>query len=146
MSKEDAEIARDLYDAVNGWLESYWVDPGRSPDEVAGFEETMDRLTPDFEWDWLFSPDVFRGREELTRALTDYLETVSDWRIEVEDVLEGSEGRVVVVITVVARGKGSGTPFRQPGASVVTVRNGKVARLKDYTDRAAAFEAAGVEA
>jgi ketosteroid isomerase-like protein len=45
---------------------------------------------------------------------------------------------------VVARGRGSGVPVDQRVFSVLTVRDGKVARIDDHTERADALEAAGL--
>jgi ketosteroid isomerase-like protein len=51
---------------------------------------------------------------------------------------------VVVSVRVVARGRGSGIPVNQQVFSVITVRDGKVARIHDYIERAIALEAAGL--
>jgi ketosteroid isomerase-like protein len=102
------------------------------------------RLDPEAEWDWPLSPETFRGREQLLQAVADWLETVSHWRIDVEDLIEGSQGRVLLVARVVARGKGSGAPIHQPIFTAVTVRNGKIARIDDHTEKAKGVEAAGL--
>jgi hypothetical protein len=67
--------------------------------------------------DWVFSPETFRGREQLLQAVADWLETVSDWRVEVEELIDGSRDRVLMIGRVVARGKGSGTPVHRPSSS-----------------------------
>ena len=143
MPQDNLEVVRAFYETVNRWLDAHWADPEQAVEEIPEFEEVMDRMTPDAEWDWLFSPDVFRGRPGLVRAVADYLETVSEWQIEVGGLDEGPQGLVVANLEVVVRGKGSGTPVRQPVSCLVTVSDGKVARLKDYTNRADALEAAG---
>jgi ketosteroid isomerase-like protein len=76
--------------------------------------------------------------------VSDWLDTVSDWRVEIKELIEGSRDRVLLIGHVVARGKGSGTPVNQPIFTAVTVRNGKVARIEDHTERAKAVEAAGL--
>ena len=50
----------------------------------------------------------------------------------------------VMIGRVVARGKGSGTPVREPIFVAVTVRNGKVVRLEDHSERAKALKAVGL--
>ena len=98
--------------------------------------ECSTEWSQDAEWDWLFSPETFRGRDQLLRAAADWIETVDGWQIEVEDVIDGTRGRVVVIVRVVARGRGSGVPVYQRVFSVITVRDGKIARIHDYTERA----------
>jgi ketosteroid isomerase-like protein len=144
MSQENVEVARDWYEVLNRWLESYWASPGRPLGETPGTDGVFDRMCQDAEWDWLFSPETFRGREQLLRAAADWIETVDGWQIEVEDVIDGTGDRVVVTVRVVARGRGSGVPVYQRVFSVITVRDGKIALIHDYTDRAKALEAAGL--
>jgi ketosteroid isomerase-like protein len=144
MSQENVELAREWYEVVNRWLESYWANPGRPLGETPGTDGLFDRMNPEAEWDWLFSPQTFRGRDQLLRAAADWIETVDAWQLEVEDVIDGTGGRVVVIVRVVARGRGSGIPVDQRVFSVITVRDGKVARIHDYTERTTALEAAGL--
>ena len=119
-------------------------DPHGPLEESPGLEEVFDRLDPEAEWDWPLSPETFRGREQLLQAAEDWLEAVSHWQIEIDDLIEGSRDRVLLVGRVVARGKGSGAPVRQPLFSAVTVRSGKITRIEDHTEKAKAVEAAGL--
>jgi ketosteroid isomerase-like protein len=144
MSQENVEVVRGFFRSLNVWLASYWSDPVMPIEQSPELEEMFDHLDPEAEWDWLFSPETFRGREQLLQAVADYLETVGDWRVEVEELIDGSRDRVLVIGRVVARGKGSGAPVLQPFFSAVTVRNGKIARFEDHTERAEALDAAGL--
>ena len=99
MSQENVELVRQLFDALNNYLNTYWSDPGQGL-EGPGIEEVFDRLDPDAEWDWVFSPETFRGRDRLLQAVADWIETVSDWRIEIDEVIEGTENRVLVADTL----------------------------------------------
>jgi ketosteroid isomerase-like protein len=76
--------------------------------------------------------------------VSDWIETVDAWRIEVEEVIEGIGDRVVAVARVVARGRGSGVPLDQRLSSVITLRDGKIVRVDDYIERAEALEVAGL--
>ena len=146
MSQEDVEVAREWYEVVNRWLESYWANPGRPLGETPGTDGVFDRMCQDAEWDWLFSPETFRGREQLLRAAADFIDTVGEWRIEVEELIDGDWNRVLAILRVLARGRGSGVPVYQRVFSVITVRDGRIERIHDYTDRAKALEAAGLRA
>jgi ketosteroid isomerase-like protein len=144
MSQENVEVVRGYFESLNRWLVSYWSDPVVPIAQSPELKEVFGHLDPEAEWDWLFSPETFRGREQLLQAVADWLETVTDWRVEVEELIEGSRDRVLLIGRVVARGKGSGTPVDQPIFVAVTVRNGKVARLEERTERAEALEAVGL--
>ena len=144
MSEENVEVVRRFYESLNRWLASYWSDPEQPLEQSPELEQVFDQLDPDAEWDWLFSVETFRGREQLLQALADYLETVGDWRVEVEELIDGSRDRVLGIGRVVAQGKGSGAPVLQLIFSAFTLRNGKVARIEDHTERAKALETAGL--
>jgi ketosteroid isomerase-like protein len=144
MSEENANVVRDFYEVLNERLAAYWSDPEQPLKELPGLQEVFDRLDPEVEWAWPLSPETFRGRERVLQAVSDWLDTVSDWRVEIKELIEGSRDRVLLIGHVVARGKGSGTPVNQPIFTAVTVRNGKVARIEDHTERAKAVEAAGL--
>ena len=144
MSQENVDVARQWYEVLSRWLESYWANPGRPLAETPGTDEMFDRMDAEAEWDWLFSRETFRGRDQLLRAAADWIETVDAWQIEVEELIDGAGGRVVVIVRVVARGRESGAPVHQRVFSVITVRDGKVARIHDHTDRNQALQAAGL--
>jgi ketosteroid isomerase-like protein len=144
MSQENVDIVRGWYEVVNRWLESYWANPGGPIGETPGTDGVFDRMTPDAEWDWPLTPETFRGRDQLLGAVSDWIETVDAWRLEIEDVIDGSNDRVVAVVRVVARGRGSGAPVYQRVFSVITIRDRKVAQLHDFSERAEALEAAGL--
>ena len=108
MSQENVEVARGWYEVVNRWLESYWANPERPLAETPGTDEVFDGMDSEVEWDWLFTPETFRGRDQLLGAAADWIETVDAWQLEIEDVLDGTGDRVVAIVRVVARGRGSG--------------------------------------
>jgi ketosteroid isomerase-like protein len=143
MSQENVEIVRGHYERLDCWLERYWADPG-PVDQTAGMDEVFELLDPEVEWDWVFSPETFRGREQLVRALADWLEAVEAWRIVVEELVDGGGDQVVAVLRVLARGKGSGAPVDQRLFTAFTLRDRKIVRIDDYIERAQALEAAGV--
>ncbi len=144
MADENVQVVRGYFDALDRWLAAYWSDPQQPIEEVPGLEEVDEHLLPEVEWDWLFTPETFRGRDQLLEAVSDWLETVNDWRVEVDELLDGTQDRVLLIGRAVARGKGSGVPIRQPLFTAVTVKDRKVARIEDHTDRASGLEAVGL--
>jgi hypothetical protein len=105
MSQEHIDVARGWYEAFNRWSESYWADPGGPLSETPGNDELFDRMVPEVEWALPFGQTA-RGRDQLSRVAADWIETVDSWRLEIEDVIDGTGGRVVVIHHVVARGRG----------------------------------------
>ncbi len=87
---------------------------------------------------------IAHGREQWLRAVDDFLEAFDYWHPKVEEVTDAGKDKVLVVVRVSIRGKGSGVSVSQQIFEVVTVREGKIARMIEYTDRAEALEAAGL--
>jgi ketosteroid isomerase-like protein len=81
------------------------------------------------------------GRERLERNFAGLLETWESYRLELEQVHEAA-GRVVVVVRELARGRSSGIEVDSLWGYVITVADGKLARVEAYRDPAAALAAA----
>ena len=64
--------------------------------------------------------------------------------VEIEEITEVGEDRLVVVVRVSGRGKGSGVNVEQRNGQVWTFVDSKVARIDSYMNPADAFEAAGL--
>jgi ketosteroid isomerase-like protein len=144
MPEENTDVVRRYYEAADRWLASYWADPRLPIERTPELEALLDLLHPEAEWDWLFGLETLRGREQILAAIGDWLETVEDWRITVEELVDGTDDRVLAILSVRARGRGSGAPADQRVFAVVTVRDGKLMRVHDHTERGKADEAAGL--
>jgi ketosteroid isomerase-like protein len=68
----------------------------------------------------------------------------ADFRIEVEDVREIDDGRVLVLYRVTGMARTSGVPLNTRTGQVWTFRNGKLWRNESYSDPSEALEAAGL--
>ena len=78
------------------------------------------------------------------RALwLDWMEAWESYRVEVEELLDAGND-VVVLVRDYGRRAGMETEVSVRGASVWTVRDGKVARIAFYPNRQEALEAAGL--
>jgi ketosteroid isomerase-like protein len=64
--------------------------------------------------------------------------------VEIEEISEAGEDRLLVVSRVTGRGKGSGVKVEQRNGQVWTFVDGKIARIDSYMNRAEALEAAGL--
>ena len=143
MSQENVEVVRAYYSLLDRWLQDYWRNPGPL-EEAAGVDRVLEQLDPDAEWDWRFSSRTFRGRDEIMAGATDLIEAVDDWRIRVEELVDGTNGRVLVVFQGIIRGRASGVPIEQRTFSAVTVRDGRIVRIEDHDDRESGLKAIGL--
>jgi ketosteroid isomerase-like protein len=131
MSVSNVELVHLGVDAVNhrdlATLDAMWSEEGEFHSTFAASEGR-----------------VFRGRQRFR----DYFDTVDeafdDMRVEVEEINEVGEDRLVVVLRVSGRGKGSGVNVEQHNGQVWTFVDSKIARIDSYMNRAEALEAAGL--
>jgi ketosteroid isomerase-like protein len=86
----------------------------------------------------------YQGHQGLGMAWRSFLSAWEDFRVEVERVIPGKEGRYVLLLTNRGRGKGSGMQLDAKVANVLSMHEGKIARLEMFWDRDAALAAAGV--
>jgi ketosteroid isomerase-like protein len=90
------------------------------------------------------SPDAgtYRGHEGARRALELSDETFEQLELRPERLFETDE-HIVVVLSMVGRGRHSGAPVEERIAHLFTVRDGVVTSLQVYSDPNAALAAAG---
>lgn len=102
---------------------------------------------PDAEWilpaDAPGMRSVYRGREGFMEFMRTWTEDF-DWSIELEQVIDAGNGRVVVTTHQQATGKGSGVPVELRMGALWTVEGGQVTRIENFFDPAEALEAAGL--
>jgi ketosteroid isomerase-like protein len=131
MSQENVEILRRLYEQwADGDLSTHFFDSEIEFSRIGA-------QTPDMEGRW-------RGLDEVSTAMREYLRAFSDLRIEAERIIDLGRGRVLVLTRHTARGKQSGVPIEHEAGDLLTLRAGKVVRYDAYWNRADALEAAGL--
>jgi ketosteroid isomerase-like protein len=81
-----------------------------------------------------------RGMSELIALLRD---SWTEWRFEAERFIDAGD-LVVVLIRVVARGGASGLPSERETAHVWSVRDGRLASIQIFRERADALAAVGL--
>ena len=129
MSKENVEVVRRSYDAyARGNLES----------ALAALDPSIEIYDHDI-------PDsgVYRGLEGLFRWQADWESSWESWRWDPEEFIEAGD-RVVAVLGVHAKGRGSGVDVERIDGAVWTLRDGKCIRLDYYGSKAEAFKAVGL--
>jgi ketosteroid isomerase-like protein len=88
----------------------------------------------------------YHGIDGLTAAWRDFLSAWDDFRIETARVVRGKGDVYALLMRLQARGKGSGIDTDAQVANVVSMRDGRIARLEMFWDREAALRAAGAQA
>jgi ketosteroid isomerase-like protein len=131
MTQENVEVIRAIFERwARGDFSESFLDS-----EIQHSRIGAD--TPDMEGEW-------RGAEDVSRAMADYLRPFSDLRIEAESIIDIDDDRVLVLSRQTARGKLSGAPIDHELGDLFTLRAGKVVRYDSYWDRAEAIKAAGL--
>jgi ketosteroid isomerase-like protein len=144
VSQEDVELVR----GVLGPFEQGDITPIFRDDAIwAAVQVALtDAVTPDFECDFV-RDDVgratFSGIDGLRAGWVDWLSPWESYDAVIEDVIDANEGRVLVLTRDHACPKGASADAYFAGAPVWTLRDGKVARIEFYFNRAEGLAAAG---
>jgi ketosteroid isomerase-like protein len=131
MSQENLEVPRRLIDAY-------------SRGDIPAFLELLD---PDVEWIPIMATlegRVYRGPDGVRQWLG---ELTRDWEYfqPLYEQYRDIGDRVLIFGRWRARGRVSGVELEnQPAAWLYEIKKGKVLRMRTYTDRAEALEAAGL--
>jgi ketosteroid isomerase-like protein len=140
----NVDIVRSYYAALDSVLERYWAAPDTRISDAPFTEDVLVLLHPDFEWDAMHREEPYRGREGALQGAEDWLEPAEEWRVEVEELTDAGEDRVLAVLRVYIRGRGSGVPIDQRIFAIARVADGKIRGIADFTERRDALAAAGL--
>jgi ketosteroid isomerase-like protein len=103
-------------------------------------------LAPDFRLDEsaeLPDPGAYGGKEAFIANLAKLEQAFDDIRIEPLEVEDLGE-KVVVVVSIRARGRASSAEVETTFAQLWTLRDGKAVSLRDYATKEEALEAVGL--
>jgi ketosteroid isomerase-like protein len=132
MTQENVEVVRDALDAFAD----------------RGLAAMADFWAADITWRAIEgAPDdvgEMEGTEALRRYFQDWIDTFDNVGNVPEELLDLGDDRVLAVQHATGRAKASGIETELRYAVVYTVRDGKITRGREYIDRAAALEAAGL--
>jgi ketosteroid isomerase-like protein len=133
MSRENVEIMRAAVEAMI-----------RGDIEVA-----LEALDPEIVWHatvgGIDEGRVYHGREEVANGFLDYFATWERIELRADEFLDAGDNRVVVLWHEIAKGRASGITVETETGSINTLRDGKIAVVRPYMDRADALRAAGLE-
>jgi len=87
-------------------------------------------------------PDTYRGREGIRRYFDSFYDAMDEIRFEPGEFREAG-GRVIVPVTLTARGRTTGLEARQELVMAWTLRDGKATRVEVFATLDEALAAAG---
>ncbi len=87
---------------------------------------------------------AYVGHDGIREYFDDVEAAWRDWTVEIERVTEAADGRVVIVMTMHARGKGSGASLSERTAHIWTLRDGKLLHNEPYREPERALEDLGL--
>ena len=127
MARDNVETVRAIIAAVPDW------------------DEVRSLLHPDVRLDESRMPDgsLYEGPDAFVEYSRRWFGTWDELRLTPERFIEDGD-RVLALMTVAGRGKGSGVPVLIHSADVWTVRDGKILSLVGYPDRAEALAEMGM--
>jgi ketosteroid isomerase-like protein len=129
--QEDVETLRGAYEAFN----------------ERGVEAILEHLASGFQVrDRESSPDreTRFGREGIKDLFASYMEAFDALRLEPEEFID-ADGKVLVSLHQLARGKGSGARVVSRVAHLWTMEGGAAAQLRIFADKETALEALRAE-
>lgn len=128
---------------------------GHSDAPVRGFaaaitacdlDAALDVCHPEVEFLSVLAVDglAYVGHDGIRRYFDDIRSAWEEWRVDVHDTALAPDGRVIIEMTMHARGKGSGAPLAEFAAHIWTLRDGRLLRNQPFRDRDQAERAAGL--
>jgi ketosteroid isomerase-like protein len=132
MSEENVEIVRDAFAAfdrgdLDTWSE-FWTDDI----DYRAIEGAIDDRGP------------MHGKAAVRAYVQDWLDNFDNFRSEAVELLDAGEDTVIAVVRISGLAKLSGIETDLTYAALYTIRDGKIARGREYWTRDEALEAAGL--
>jgi ketosteroid isomerase-like protein len=118
-------------------------------DEARGgrIEDAAELMAPDVEWYGSvggLEPGLAHGRDEVRASFEDYRASW-DQLTFIDEATISSGSRALGLVRERARGMGSGVEVEQGAAVMITVRDGKIAKIVSYLDLPRAYRDFGIE-
>ena len=109
------------------------------------FESALSAIAPDVEWDGTNLPDgtISRGHDAVLDHLSRWTEMWDTWEVELEEVIEADQHRVIAFIRERGRTK-TGLEVNERHSELYTVRHGEIAYRKGFSDADQALQEAVV--
>ena len=92
----------------------------------------------------LDDPGPMHGRDAVVAYAQEWLDMFDEFNVEPVEVIDAGGDKIIAVLRNSGRANSSGVKIDLTYAVVYTIRDGKVARGREYMTRADALEAAGL--
>ena len=119
MSSQDVDLVRRGFEALS----------------EGGVEALLPFIHPEFEVttpaNLAAEPDTYRGHDGVRRYFDSFYDAMDEVRFEPQELREAGE-RVIVAVTLMARGRTTGIETRQEFAMAWSLRDGKAVRVEVY--------------
>src|SRR3954469_11384234 len=113
-----------------------------------GLDRFLDHWTDDLDHRSIEgAPDdrgPIHGKEAMRGYVQDWIDTFDEFRIEPVELIDGDGDVMVAVLRYGGRAKLSGVETEETFGAVFTLRDGKIARGREYRTRDQALEAAAL--
>ena len=112
------------------------------------WEALAELCDPNIEYETYGPPGRLRGFRKMTEYFDDWTSVFGEFRVEAEEILEIGD-QVVAVERQDARGLKGSEASEQVGytfACLISFKDGRISRVREYATRADALEAAGPSA
>jgi ketosteroid isomerase-like protein len=130
MSQENDELVRRVYDLLSR----------------SDIDQALAYAHPNLVLDWSNgvgpTKGVYRGHAEVRAFWTTFVDAWGEVEWVAEETVAIDPERVIAVVTMRGRGRGSGASVAATGASIWTIADGKLKSAKLYQSKAEALEAA----
>jgi ketosteroid isomerase-like protein len=148
MSHRNVEIVQRFFEAVERLLESWktsrsLLDAMKAGDIPPEATEALGYMSPAAEWNAVFSGETYRGQLEMGRGWDELLEAAENYSLKLLEVTDLENDHVLAVFGLGLEGRTSGINVNAAMFAVVTLQDGLIARLDEYTDRREGLQAAG---
>ena len=109
------------------------------------FETALAAFDPDVEWDGTNLPDgkISRGLDAVVDHLTRWAEMWEVWQVELEDVIDAGQDRVIVFFHERGRSN-AGLEVDERHSELYVMRDGKIVYRKGFSDANEALVEAGL--
>jgi ketosteroid isomerase-like protein len=139
MSQENVDFVTGLFDAT-GDMDKEAV--------LAALPDVVPEIC-DPEIEWIEDPQradsrTYRGHEGVIESWRRWLNAFGEWGFEVERITDCGGGDVFVAMREQGTGALSEAPVEATNYAVITVKDGKIRRYREFYDEAAALAAAGL--
>jgi len=133
-------MSRESLDAVAGAFDAF--NRGDVPAMTAGMASDG-KIVP---LRWAIEDTIYTGGPEgMQRFWADITETWAEIRMEVEELRDLGDERVLAIGVLLGTARGSGVPVSSKMAWIVEVSAGRITYMRTYSDAAAALEAEGLQ-